>query len=217
MRAASSRRTSRESSLPQASGALRRSLGAQCVRVALSVAALGAIAACAASSGTTAASTTPEPSHSNTMSMPGTPMVHAGSDSAAGQYLTIVGGCNDCHTVGWAESNGRTPPAQQLTGSPVGYRGPWGTTYPANLRTVAQRASEDRWVQILTTADGGRGRPPMPWMNTAQMNQQDLRAIYRYIHSLGPAGNPAPRAVPPGTMPTTPYINFVPVQPGSDR
>lgn len=145
----------------------------------------------------------------------GTPRLLAATDSAAGQYLTIVGGCNDCHTPGWAESNGKTPPAEQLTGSPVGYRGPWGTSYAANLRTVAQRATEDRWVQILTTADGGHGRPPMPWMNTAQMSDHDLRAVYRYIRSLGPAGKPAPRAVPPGGTPTTPYINFVPVTPGS--
>jgi hypothetical protein len=39
--------------------------------------------------------------------------------------------------------------------------------------------------------------------------------MYRYIRSLGPAGKPAPRAVPPGGTPTTPYINFVPVTPGS--
>jgi len=145
------------------------------------------------------------------------PRLLASTDSAAGEYLTIVGGCNDCHTPGWAESNGKTPPAEQLTGSPVGYRGPWGTTYAANLRTVAQRASEDRWVQILTTADGGHGRPPMPWMNTAQMSDHDLRAMYRYIHSLGPAGTAVPRALPPGSTPTTPYINFVPVQPGSGQ
>jgi mono/diheme cytochrome c family protein len=147
----------------------------------------------------------------------GTPRLLASTDSAAGQYLTIVGGCNDCHTPGWAESNGKTPPAEQLVGSPVGYRGPWGTSYPANLRTVTQRATEDRWVQILTTADGGHGRPPMPWMNTAQMSDHDLRAMYRYIRSLGAAGSAVPRAVPPGTMPSTPYINFVPVQPGDGQ
>jgi cytochrome c1 len=143
----------------------------------------------------------------------GPAFVQAATDSAAGQYLTIVGGCNDCHTVGWAESNGRTPPAEQLTGSNVGYRGPWGTSYAANLRNVVQRASEDRWVQILTTADGGHGRPPMPWMNTAAMSQHDLRAVYRYVHSLGARGANAPRAVPPDSTPRTPYINFAPVQP----
>lgn len=139
--------------------------------------------------------------------------VQAANDSLSGRYLTVVGGCNDCHTVGWAESNGRTPEAERLTGSNVGYRGPWGTTYAANLRNVVQRASEDRWVRILTTADSGQGRPPMPWMNTAAMSQHDLRAIYRYIHSLGARGPNAPRAVPPDSTPRTPYINFVPVQP----
>lgn len=171
-------------------------------------------AGCMASTSNTAQGGTTASTYSSTT---GTPRVVATSDSAAGQYLTLVGGCNDCHTVNWAESNGRTPPAEQLTGSPVGYRGPWGTTYAANLRSVVQRASEDRWVQILTTADGGHGRPPMPWMNTGQMNDHDLRAIYRYIHSLGAAGNPVPRGLPPGTTPTTPYINFVPIQPGSGQ
>lgn len=137
----------------------------------------------------------------------------AASDSADGQYLTTIGGCNDCHTAGWAESNGKTPPAEQLAGSTVGFRGPWGTSYPANLRNVVQRQSEDRWVQVLTTADGGRGLPPMPWMNTAAMTQHDLRAMYRYIHSLGAHGANTPRAVRPDSMPRTPYINFVPVQP----
>jgi hypothetical protein len=148
-----------------------------------------------------------------TLTASGSAVARSVSDSAAGRYLTTVGGCNDCHTVGWAESNGKTPPAEQLAGSNVGYRGPWGTSYPANLRNVVQRTSENRWVQVLTTADGGHGRPPMPWMNTAAMTRHDLRVMYRYIHSLGAHGTNAPRAVPPDSMPRTPYINFVPVQP----
>ena len=196
----------------QASGARAHSRVPFAKRTASAIAATMVLAACMASStNTVQGSSMP----ASSVSTSATPRLLASTDSAAGQYLTIVGGCNDCHTPGWSESNGKTPPAQQLTGSPVGYRGPWGTTYAANLRTVAQRATEDRWVQILTTADGGRGRPPMPWMNTGQMSDHDLRAIYRYIRSLGPAGSPAPRAVPPGGTPTTPYINFVPVTPGS--
>jgi hypothetical protein len=138
--------------------------------------------------------------------------VNAPSPVAAGEYLTTVGGCNDCHTQGWAESNGRTPPAERLAGTSVGYRGPWGTTYPANLRLVAQRKTEDAWVRTLTTADGGKGKPPMPWMNTAATSDRDLRAMYRYIRGLGPRGEPAPRALPPGRTPNTPFIDFVPVQ-----
>jgi hypothetical protein len=141
-----------------------------------------------------------------------TEYVTAANETAAGEYLTTLGGCNDCHTQGWAESNGRTPPAERFTGSNVGYRGPWGTSYPANLRLVAQQETEDEWVHILTTADGGKGRPPMPWMNTAAMSDRDLRTMYRYIRGLGPRGERMPRAVPPDRTPSTPYINFVPVQ-----
>lgn len=198
----------------QASGALGKACHAIPLRAIAAAAVAVLFAGCMASSSNTVQSTSTSSTYSSASDAP---RLLASSDSAAGQYLTVVGGCNDCHTPGWAESNGKTPSAEQLIGSPVGYRGPWGTTYAANLRSVAQRASEDRWVQILTTADGGHGRPPMPWMNTAQMSDHDLRAMYRYIHSLGPAGRPAPRGLPPGTTPTTPYINFVPVQPGSGQ
>jgi hypothetical protein len=199
---------------PQGSGALDTALRSHYPSAACAIALSALLVGCMASSSSTAQTSASPASYSTTSDVP---RVLAPSDSAAGRYLTLVGGCNDCHTVGWAESNGKTPPAEQLTGSPVGYRGPWGTTYAANLRSVVQRSSEDRWVQILTTADGGHGRPPMPWMNTAQMSDNDLRAMFRYIHSLGAAGNPAPRGLPPGATPTTPYINFVPVQPGSGQ
>lgn len=144
-----------------------------------------------------------------------TPYVTASSQNAAGRYLLIVGGCNDCHTPGWGENDNRpVPDSLWLTGNPVGYRGPWGTSYAANLRRVAQRVTADQWVEILKTADHGHGRPPMPWVNTALTSDRDLRAMYAYTRSLGPRGVPVPRAVPPDSAPKTPYISFMPQQPG---
>ena len=35
------------------------------------------------------------------------PVVAATSMEQAGEYLTIVGSCNDCHTQGWTESEGK--------------------------------------------------------------------------------------------------------------
>src|SRR5215203_3520051 len=61
------------------------------------------------------------------------PAVAAASMEQAGEYLTIVGGCNDCHTQGWAETQGKIPPADRLAGFNVGFRGPWGTSYGKNL------------------------------------------------------------------------------------
>ena len=45
---------------------------------------------------------------------------------------------------------------------------------------------------------------------TADMSDADLRAMYVFIRSLGPAGQPSPDYVPPGQAVTTPYIVFVP-------
>lgn len=147
---------------------------------------------------------------------PGVRYVRAATPEAAGEYLTVLGGCNDCHTVGWAESNGNVASADRLAGNPVGYKGPWGTTYAANLRLVAQHIPQDRWVSMLKTAMGGHGQPPMPWMNTRNMSDQDLGAMYTYIRSLGPKGERTPRSLPPGQTPKTPYVDMS-TNPGTGR
>ena len=145
----------------------------------------------------------------------GPPHVMGGADDLErGRYLVTIGGCNDCHTDGFLPTEGNIPEDQWLLGSPVGWRGPWGTTYPPNLRLSVQAMTEDEWVATLrdrTTL------PPMPWMNVNQMHESDARAIYRYVTSLGAAGEMMPTALPPDVEPTTPYMVLDPVIPeGSD-
>lgn len=123
-----------------------------------------------------------------------------------GRFLLLVGDCNGCHTPGYAESDGATPPSQWLTGSPVGFSGPWGTTYPANLRLLAHRLSEQEWLSLMRAPK----RPPMPTTGLRAMSDDDLLAVYRYVRSLGTAGTPAPAYVPPGGKVATPYFDFVP-------
>jgi hypothetical protein len=53
-----------------------------------------------------------------------------------------------------------------------------------------------------------QARPPMPWFNVRAMSTSDLRAIYRYVRHLGPAGQPAPAYVPPGQEPKGPAVRF---------
>ena len=125
---------------------------------------------------------------------------------AHGRYLVTIGGCHDCHTPGHAQSAGHAPPANWLVGSPVGYQGPWGTSYPANLRLTVQSMTETQWL-VFARAEK---RPPMPWFTLRDMTDSDLLDIYRYIRSLGPAGDPAPTAVAPGGKVNTPYILLVP-------
>jgi mono/diheme cytochrome c family protein len=140
------------------------------------------------------------------------PHVTADSPIEAGRYLVLVGGCNDCHTAGYAQGGGKTPEPQQLTGNPVGYRGPWGTSYAGNLRSLAQNITADAWVELLRNKPLA---PPMPIHNIARMNEADLRALYAYIHYLGGEWTERPARLPPGEIPKTPYEDMTVVTPPS--
>lgn len=135
------------------------------------------------------------------------PYVHAADTLEAGRYLADVAGCHDCHTPGFMENGPNVPEEQWFTGMPIGFLGPWGTSYPANLRLSVATYPEDVWVNMLQTRNA---LPPMPWPSVHAMSERDLRALYAYFTSLGEAGEPAPQAVPPGEEPTTPYFDFMP-------
>jgi len=125
-----------------------------------------------------------------------------------GRYLVTIGGCNDCHTAGYAEHAGKLPESEWLTGVAVGFNGPWGTSYPGNLRLVASRLDESQFIARARS----QMLPPMPWFNLVAMSDADVQSIYRYIVSLGPTGADVPAYVAPGEAPKTPYIVFVPTQ-----
>ena len=129
----------------------------------------------------------------------------ADREIARGRYVVQTSGCNDCHTPGYGLSGGKTPESEWLTGDSLGWQGPWGTTYPANLRLYFNATSEKAWLKTAKTFET---RPPMPWFNVHAMSDADLRAMYRYIRHLGPAGKPAPAYVPPGGKVTTPVVTF---------
>ncbi|CAN5512289.1 hypothetical protein BH09PSE5_BH09PSE5_20100 [soil metagenome] len=122
-----------------------------------------------------------------------------------GRYLVRIGGCNDCHTPGYGEANGNVPESAWLTGVPLGWKGPWGTTYASNLRTYFRSMKANEWVKA---AKALKARPPMPWFTVNAMTEPDLRAMYAYVYSLGPAGGPVPDYVPPGVTPSGPFVSF---------
>jgi mono/diheme cytochrome c family protein len=145
-----------------------------------------------------------------------TQYVTAQSEIDAGRYLVKIGGCNDCHTPGYVEKLMMTgeamPESDWLKGADVGFSGPWGVSYPSNLRLSFQNMDE---AQFIDMARKGQGRPPMPWPSLQAMSDQDLSAIYAYIHALGAAGDPAPAALSPGVAPDRPHIAFVPQAPAA--
>ena len=131
-------------------------------------------------------------------------------DLGRGRYVAIIGGCNDCHTAGYPQKNGQVPEADWLLGNPVGFRGPWGTSYPTNLRLSLSKMTETQWVAYAKKL---QVRPPMPWFNLNKMSEADLRALYHFVKSLGSPGKPAPVALGPDAEPTTPFVVFVPQAP----
>ena len=126
-------------------------------------------------------------------------------DLSRGRYIVQIGGCNDCHTPGYAMSGGKVPEKDWLVGDQLGWRGPWGTTYPVNLRLYMQNVTEAQWMK---TAKSIETRPPMPWFALHAMTDADLRALYRFVRHLGPAGSEAPAYVPPDKEPKPPYVQF---------
>ena len=137
------------------------------------------------------------------------PPTPAAADDAAllarGEYITVTSGCNDCHSPGFAESGGQTPKAQWLVGTTVGWSGPWGTTYPANLRQKVQGMDEATWLDYTATL---HTRPPMPDFAVRAMSPDDRRALFRFIRSLGAGGEPAPAYLPPGQEPPLPFVHW---------
>lgn len=127
-----------------------------------------------------------------------------------GRYLVQITGCNDCHTPNYAMSSGKVAQSEWLTGDHLGWRGPWGTTYPPNLRLFFANISESDWLAL---AHNAAYRPPMPSPVLRDMTDDDLRALYRFVRALGPAGEPAPAYVAPGIDPVGPVVSF-PMPPG---
>lgn len=138
----------------------------------------------------------PSPTAATTMS---DPLV------ARGRYLVATAGCNDCHTPGYIEKSGRVAESAWLTGSKLGWSGPWGTTYAANLRLFFQNMNDDQWLSFARNAEL---KPPMPWFNLRAMSDADLLAIYHYARAAGPAGQPAPAYLPPGQKPPHPFAQM---------
>jgi mono/diheme cytochrome c family protein len=143
-----------------------------------------------------------------------TPHVVGKPKEAVGKYIVTIAGCNDCHTPGGFE--GKLPEESEwLTGTPLGFNGPWGTTYAANLRLKLQSyPTEQMWVEAMKKRTD---KPPMPWGSLHNMTDANLGAVYAYIRGLGPKGVPTPDAVPPGVEPKGPYIVFAPPTIGGSK
>jgi mono/diheme cytochrome c family protein len=120
-----------------------------------------------------------------------------------GEYLVTIAGCNDCHTPGYLY--GAPDMSRMLSGSEVGWTGPWGIAFAANLTpdpaTGLGGWSDDDIITVLRTGQRPDGRmlaPIMPYQNFSKLTDEDVRAIVAYLRSLPPVVHEEPSPVPPG-------------------
>jgi len=132
-----------------------------------------------------------------------------------GAYLAEVGGCGDCHTPGGMY--GAPDSSRRLSGSELGWQGPWGTSYPPNLtpdhETGLGAWTDEEIVRAVRTGvsrDGRKVLPPMPWPNYAHLTDEDAFAMAAYLKSLPPVKHSAPRALSPNQMPEGAFVTIPP-------
>jgi hypothetical protein len=146
-----------------------------------------------------------------------------------GGYLVMVGGCNDCHTPMKMTPMGTAPDMElMLSGHPegqadpsgtqgkgdlamsgpdlTGWKLPFGIVYARNLtpdKTGLGEWTEAQFIKSIRLGkhqgDGRALLPPMPWFDFAGMTDEDLKAVWAYLHSIKPIKNMVadPKVPPP--------------------
>ena len=132
---------------------------------------------------------------------------------AKGKYLAQIMSCGDCHTPG--TFYGAPDEARAYSGSEMGWKGPWGVKYAANL-TPDLDTGIGYWTaaelaQTLRTGvrpDGSTLGPPMPMESIKQLSEGDAKAMAAFFMSLKPVSHTVPRALKPGVEAKGPVLEF---------
>ncbi|MFZ0490660.1 MAG: diheme cytochrome c-553 [Salegentibacter sp.] len=84
--------------------------------------------------------------------------------------------------------------------------GPWGVSFAGNITsdntgigswTLDQFKTAMREGKFKGMKDGRDLLPPMPWPSFANLNDEDLESIFRYLQSTKPVKNMVPPPIPP--------------------
>lgn len=133
-----------------------------------------------------------------------------------GRYLVTIMSCGDCHTPGTLY--GAPDTTRRLSGSDLGWVGPWGVVHARNLTPDSATGigtwTKEQIVHALRTGntpDGTQLAPIMPWMNFADiLDENDAMAIAAYLKSLPPITHKNLDRIPPGQKMTGNNILFPP-------
>jgi mono/diheme cytochrome c family protein len=115
------------------------------------------------------------------------PTIDFTSPVERGKYLVRISGCSDCHTP---QHQGQPNPALSFAGG-FELKGPFGNVTSANITPDPSGISyydENLFMQAMRTGKVGARtlNPIMPWIVWRNMTDQDLKAMFAYLHTLPP-------------------------------
>ena len=132
-----------------------------------------------------------------------------------GAYLVHIMGCGDCHTPG--TFYGSPDMERMLSGSEMGWQGPTGIVFAANLTPDMANGlgewSDEEIIKAIRTGNRPDGRqlaPIMPWMDFSVLTDEDAAAIVAYLRSLKAVAHAVPNPVPLGQKYDGPVLAFPP-------
>jgi|SRR5436190_11815504 len=147
--------------------------------------------------------TIPEPAHP--MERP------APTDPTYGEYMVNAAGCKECHTrtekgkkVGelyaggfvFTFPSGAVVRSANITPHPTDGIGAWDkATFLARFKMYA----DSSYVPPPVDWAQADFQTVMPWMMYARMSEEDLGAIYDYLHALAPVAGRVEKWTPPGS------------------
>jgi len=138
------------------------------------------------------------------------------TQTARGEYLVTIGGCNDCHTPGYFF--GKPDTSRFLGGSDVGFEIPGQGVFVGRNITPDKETGIGSWTreQIVTALQTGLrpdGRvlaPIMPWHALAHLTEDDVASIAVFLQSLKPVSNQVPGPFKPGEKVSTFMFRILP-------
>lgn len=138
------------------------------------------------------------------------------AQTARGEYLVTMGGCNDCHTPGYFF--GKPDNSRFLGGSDVGFEIPGQGVFVGRNITPDKETGIGNWTreQIVAAIQTGRrpdGRvlaPIMPWHAFAHLTEEDATAVAAFLQSVKPVRHEVPGPFKPGDKVTTFMFRILP-------
>lgn len=128
---------------------------------------------------------------------------------AYGKYLTTIASCTDCHAT--AKDGERVAGMEYAGGNEI--KLPFGIIRPANLTPDVETGlgswTKEQFIKRFKSMtldeiknieiQPGSFNSIMPWTQYAGMSEEDLGAIYEYLHSLKPVKNMVAKFTPAET------------------